>query len=65
MVFGINNDINAVREKSEFGAAPPPPATLEPHALPNMNGFINKKPRQEIPGIDSNIKSSTLPGLSI
>ncbi|CAI4896389.1 polyadenylation factor I [Saccharomyces cerevisiae RM11-1a] len=63
--FGINNDINAVREKSEFGAAPPPPATLEPHALPNMNGFINKKPRQEIPDIDSNIKSSTLPGLSI
>lgn len=60
--FGINNGINAVREKSENGAAPPSGSASESYSLPvtsSSNGPI-------LPGIDyTGPKVSSLPGLSI
>lgn len=60
--FGINNGINAVREKSENGAAPPSSATSESYSLPvtsSGNGPV-------LPGIDYTApKVTSLPGLSI
>lgn len=70
--YGINNNINAVREKTEFGAAPPP-AEDENNTTNNTvseNGSPVKNPTPAgnpiLPGLDlGNTNGTTLPGLSI
>lgn len=66
--FGINNNINAVRPKTEDGIAPPP-ANTDGHlgsTGSSMNGI--GPPAGPLPGITSPSKhklpSSGLPGLS-
>lgn len=61
--FGINNGINAVREKSENGAAPPSANGLDGYSLPPLSASSNTS---SLPGLDLGpSKTSSLPGLSI
>ncbi|CAG62500.1 uncharacterized protein GVI51_M03993 [Nakaseomyces glabratus] len=64
--FGINNDINAVREKSEYGAAPPPASTAFPQQT-QYNNNISRVPeiKEPTPTTDKEQRTSILPGLSI
>lgn len=60
--FGINNGINAVREKSENGAAPPSANGSDGYTVPPLSSSSNGS----LPGIDlAPSKTSSLPGLSI
>ncbi|CCF60063.1 hypothetical protein KAFR_0I02840 [Kazachstania africana CBS 2517] len=65
--FGINNDINAIREKSEFGAAPPTavatdgPVVNRSYSKPVTN--FNNTPESILPGLDNKSTKTTLPGL--
>ncbi|QLQ80901.1 hypothetical protein HG537_0E02560 [Torulaspora globosa] len=61
--FGINNGINAVREKSENGAAPPSADGVDGYNIPPLSSSSNTS---SLPGIDLvPSKTSSLPGLSI
>ncbi|EDO16200.1 hypothetical protein Kpol_1014p19 [Vanderwaltozyma polyspora DSM 70294] len=61
--FGINNCINAVREKSEFGAAPPPGegGADTTSGISNVSSF-NNPIESSLPGVGP---TSSLPGLGI
>ena len=66
--FGINNNINAIREKSEYGAAPPSNETstagLSTSSLSSSNenrGFIGGFGTGGLPGLSTSNRS--LPGL--
>lgn len=67
--FGINNNINAVREKSEFGAAPPASNTgtqenVNPSTLHNEVRTSNEdKNMHSLPGLSVSSGGGTLPGL--
>ncbi|CCH59688.1 hypothetical protein TBLA_0B08730 [Henningerozyma blattae CBS 6284] len=69
--YGINNNINAVREKTEFGAAPPPaegadaiPSTSTANAASGSTGATSS-PSFNLPGLDLKSNTSSLPGLGI
>lgn len=61
--FGINNGINAVREKTENGAAPPSTNGTDGYSIPPLSSSSNTS---SLPGLDyAPSKSTSLPGLSI
>lgn len=68
--FGINNNINAVREKSEFGAAPPAAVSGTPEAISSMSTshetriptMVNKG-NNSLPGLSMPPSNGVLPGL--
>lgn len=66
--FGINNCINAVREKSEFGAAPPPGDTTDNSSIiaaANSNNYNNGQDSSGLPGVNKVNTKSVLPGLGM
>lgn len=62
--LGINNGINAIREKTENGAAPPLNTDTTSSSTSNWS-MASSNGISALPGLETTSKTSSLPGLSV